>query len=281
MKKTIQVELKQEALTLMTNVTFARVPSWYGFTTEDLKMDIIVPKHRQDHKLLPAVLWFCGGAFCVVDKSVWMPQMMELARRGYVVASAEYRTSNAVSFPEPLKDVKAAIRFLRKNAAEFCIDPNRIAVMGESAGGTMACLAGVTGDLPQFENGINGGVSSKVQAVVDFYGLTDLRFMPEHNEDENVSDWAMTAFLGQYTPENAAAASAITYITQDAPPVLILHGANDITVPIAGSESYYAALTSAGVYTDFYTIDGAIHGDDLFYQKEIMDLIDAFLRKVM
>ena len=157
MKKTLRIAPEREALTLIAGMTYGRAPSWYGFTREDLKMDIVLPKHLEGHAPMPAILWLCGGAFCVVDRSVWMPQMIDLARRGYVVASANYRTSNAVPFPAPLQDVKAAVRFLRANAAEFCIDPNRIAVMGESAGGTMASLAGVRRTPGYFQRGTGGG----------------------------------------------------------------------------------------------------------------------------
>ncbi len=281
MKKTIQVAPKQEVLSLISGVTYARVPAWYDATKEDLKMDVIMPKHWRDHDALPAILWLCGGAFCVVDRSVWLPQMMDLARRGYVIASVNYRTSNAVSFPEPLRDVKEAIRFLRANAREFCIDPNRIAVMGESAGGTMASLAGVTADMPEYEIGANLHVSSGVQAVVDIYGLTDMRFASGRSKDPNVADWTMPAFLGGEDPERAHRASAINYVSEKTPPFFILHGSEDITVDIENSESMYQKLTACGVTADFYTLAGAQHGDDRFYQEEVYDLIDEFLKRVM
>ena len=281
MKESLVVTVEKEVLSLATGITYTRVPSWYGFTREDLKMDIIMPKHIDGHEPLPAVLWLCGGAFCVVDRSVWMPQMVEFARKGYVVASVNYRTSNAVCFPEPLKDVKAAIRFLRANAAEFCIDADRIAVMGESAGGTLASLAGATAGMPEYEEGDFLGVSSAVQAVVDIYGVTQIDAMPSHSEDPNVADWTMTAFLGGLTPEKAARASAVNYVGKDTPPFMILHGSADITVPIANSEALYKALTKAGVMAEFYVLEGAGHGDDMFYQQAIYDRIDAFLKAAM
>ena len=279
MKQTLRIAPEREALTLIAGTTYARVPSWYGFTKEDLKMDLVMPKNAAGHAPMPAVLWLCGGAFCVVDRSVWMPQMIDLARRGYVVASANYRTSNAVPFPAPLQDVKAAIRFLRANAAEFCIDPNRIAVMGESAGGTMASLAGVTAGMPEYEAGENLDTSSAVQAVVDFYGLTDMSTMPDHSEDENVADWTMEAFLGGVTPEKLDRTSAVNYVGKDTPPFMILHGSADITVAMANSENLYNRLTDCGVPAEFYVLEGAVHGDDMFYQPPVIDLIDAFLKK--
>ena len=281
MKKVLKIVPEKEALTLVAGITYARVPSWYGYTKEDLKMDIVLPKCIEGHAPMPAVLWLCGGAFCVVDRSVWMPQMIEFARKGYVVASVNYRTSNAVSFPEPLKDVKAAIRFLRANAAEFCIDPNRIAIMGESAGGTLASLAGTTANMPEFEQGAHLDASSAVQAVVDIYGLVDMSLIPEHSEDANVADWAMTAFLDGITPEKAAKASAINYVNENTPPFLILHGTADITVDIANSENLYEKLQKCGVRSDYYALEGAAHGDDMFYQESVYKIIDNFLKETM
>ena len=281
MKKTLNIPVTQEALTLITGMTYARVPSWYGFTKEDLKMDLVMPKNAAGHAPMPAVLWLCGGAFCVVDRSVWMPQMVDLARKGYVVASANYRTSNAVPFPAPLQDVKAAIRFLRANAAEFCIDPDRIAVMGESAGGTMASLAGVTAGMREFEVGAYPETSSAVQAVVDFYGLTDMSTMPDHSDDANVADWTMDAFLGGVTKEKLEKTSAVNYVTADTPPFMILHGSADITVAMANSENLYNKLTECGVPAEFYVLEGAGHGDDRFYQPPMIDLIDGFLKKYL
>lgn len=281
MKKTLNIPVTHEALTLIAGMTYARVPSWYGFTKEDLKMDLVMPKNAAGHAPMPAVLWLCGGAFCVVDRSVWMPQMVDLARRGYVVASANYRTSNAVPFPAPLQDVKAAIRFLRANAAEFCIDPDRIAVMGESAGGTLASLAGVTAGMAEYEAGEYLDTSSAVQAVVDFYGLTDMSTMPDHSEDANVADWTMAAFLGGVTPGKLARTSAVNYVGKDTPPFMILHGSADITVAMANSENLYDRLNACGVPAEFYVLEGAAHGDDRFYQPPVFDLIDAFLKRHM
>ena len=279
MKKTLNVEVKHEALTLIAGMTYARVPSWYGYTQEDLKMDIVLPKHAEGHAPMPAILWLCGGAFCVVDRSVWMPQMMDLARRGYVVASVNYRTSNAVTFPEPLRDVKAAVRFLRANAKEFCIDPDRIAAMGESAGGTLASLLGTTANRPEFMPRALPGVSDAVQAVVDFYGLVDMNTALGESADPNVADWTMTAFLGGLSEDKLDRASAINYVSPDTPPFLILHGTKDITVAMENSENFYERLQREGVPADFYQLEGAAHGDDMFYQEEVFDIIDDFLKK--
>lgn len=146
MKSSIKIKKTKEVISLITGIAFSNVPCWYDAARRDLQMDLIVPKNRKNHAKCPAVIWICGGAYMVVNHSVWLPEMIRFARAGYVVASIEYRTSNEAQFPAQLVDVKAAVRYLKAHSEQYCIDPDRIFVMGESAGGTMACLIGATAD---------------------------------------------------------------------------------------------------------------------------------------
>ena len=280
MKETLKIERKREVLSLVTNIAFANVPCWYDATRRDLHMDLIVPKQRMGHKPCPVIVWICGGAYMVVDHSVWMPEMARFARAGYVVASIEYRTTNEAQFPAQLIDVKSAIRYLRAHAQQYCIDPDRIFVMGESAGGTMACLLGTTGNMTEYDQGDHLDVSSRVQGVVDFYGLTDM--------DPNaritggaVPYWTMDAFLGtENAPQNARIASAVNHIGPDTPPMMILHGSEDPVVPLSQSQRLYEVLQENGVKSEFLILEGASHGDDRFYQDEMVDRILAFLDRI-
>lgn len=282
MKKILNLKVEHEALTLMTNVTYRRVISWFGSTMRDLKMDIILPKNRKGHVACPTILWFCGGAYKEVDRAVWIPQLVDLARRGYVIASAEYRTSNESPFPAALEDAKAAVRFLKANAADFFVDPDRICVMGESAGGTLASLVGTTSGCKEFDVGENLNYSSSVKAAVDYYGVVKMDIQKEVCDTENssVAAWCMEAFLGSNWKE-AERASAINYVCKDTVPFLIFHGDRDQLVPIANSELFYEKLIENGCDAEFYTIAGAGHGEDVFYQKPIMDIIDTFLKRVL
>ncbi len=286
MQKQLHVERKREVLSLITNVTFASVPCWYGASRRDLKMDLIVPKNRTNHPACPAIVWICGGAYRVVNRSVWLPEMMRFARAGYVVASIEYRTSNEAIFPAQLIDVKAAVRFLRAHAKAFCVDPGRIYAMGESAGGTMASLLGVTDDQKEFDQGDHLDQSSAVQGVVDYYGVVDLsdasaerdRMSAAVNQSNDVPYFAFEEFLGVgYGKAEAEKASAIRYISDKTPPFMILHGTKDTVVPMAQSEKLYAALQEKDVPCEFVVVENAAHGDDLFYQDEMTDLVLSFL----
>lgn len=281
MKETLNIEKKREVLSLITGITFSNVPSWYGATRRDLKMDLIVPKAVQGHKPCPCIIWVCGGAYMVVDRSVWMPELMRFAEAGYVVASIEYRTSNEACFPAPLIDVKSAIRYLRTHAAEYCIDPKHIFIMGESAGGTMACLAGTTAGIPDFEEGDHLGVDSSVQGIVDFYGITEVS-RNSCNSGGPVPPWAMDSFLGvNFTPEQAAKASALSYVSNNTPPVMILHGTADPLIPVEQSQKFYDLLKTNGIKTDLLIVNGAAHGDDLFYQDEVINRILHFLNQLV
>ena len=245
MRTQLHIEKKQEMLSLITDVTFSNVPCWYDASRRDLKMDLIVPKNRTAHPACPTIVWICGGAYRVVNRSVWLPEMMRFARAGYVVASIEYRTSNEAIFPAQLIDVKSAVRFLRAHAKEFCVDPGRIYAMGESAGGTMASLLGVTGDQKELDQGDHLDQSSAVQGVVDYYGVVDLsdasaerdRMSAAVNPNNVVPYFTFEEFLGVgYGKKEAEKASAIRYISEITPPFMILHGTKDTVVPMAQSE---------------------------------------------
>lgn len=281
MKQTISVKMDHEVLVYMNGISYSCRQHWFNHTMQDLKMDIMAPKMREGHKPCPAIVWICGGAYRVVDRSIWMPEMAYLARKGYVVASVEYRTSNEVEFPAALLDIKAAIRYLKAHAETFAIDPDRICVMGESAGGTLACLAGLTAGRKEFEQGDNLHVDSAVKAVVDFYGLVDFS-IHSLNTSEGIPSWTIQDFLGEgYSEETARRASAVTYVDETAPPFLILHGMKDPVVPLRQSEVLEEALKKHNIYHEVFLLEGAEHGTDEFYQEEVLEKVAAFLNKMV
>lgn len=281
MQYTLPKQVRHEAVSLLTDITFTNVPSWYGASRTDLKMDLLVPKVRTPEKKLPAMLWFCGGSFRMMDKSVWLPELMYFARHGFVVASAAYRTSNACTFPEPLMDAKAAVRFLRAHASDFCIDPDCIIAMGESAGGALAALLGVTAGRPELEVGDHLDTSSAVQAVVQYYGLNDMA-IDSFPITDATPPWMLADLLGaNYTRETAKSASAVQHVDAAAPPMLLLRGSEDEILGREQTLSLYDRLVAAGVRTDMIEIEGAVHGDDAFYQDEIGARVVHFLREVL
>ncbi len=171
MKKEIKVEVTKPGIWLDADLTYGQVPGWFGHITHDLKLSIIRPFAENDEKK-PCIVWICGGGWMQMDYNAHLPNLTYLAEKGYIVASVEYRCD--VQFPEHLKQIKMAIRYLRANSDRFNIDPNNIGVMGESAGGHLTGLVGTTGQTREFDEGDNLEYSSAVQAACPWYMIANL-----------------------------------------------------------------------------------------------------------
>ena len=282
MKRTLSNAVEHEVLALVKDIAFASVPSWYGATRRNLEMDLIVPKERNGHAPMPLIVWICGGAFRCVDRAVWLPELLPLARHGYVIAGIEYRTVGEGDVRDAYCDVKSAIRYLKAHEADYCIDPGRVAVAGESAGGTLACFAGACAGHSAFDRGDFLEQDSGVQAVVDLYGIADYTHEPFLPDGRDLPPFLMEDFLGvNCPPEEAESLSPIHFVNAQTPPFLIFHGNRDVRVPIAQSERLYAALQKVGVRADYYVVDGAGHGAPSFYQDEKRNIIVKFLDDVL
>lgn len=249
---------------------------------ERQKLDLYLPASGSDH---PLVVWVHGGAWLSGSKdntkATW------LLERGYAVASVNYRLSQHARFPAQIEDCRAAIRWLRANAARYGYDPERIGVWGASAGGHLVALLGTAGDTKQFDTGDNPGVSGRVQAVCDFFGPTDFTKMDEQTAApgrpaHNAVDSPESKLIGgpvQENREKAALADPITYVSAGDAPFLILHGDKDVTVPAGQSDLLYEALKKAGVEATYLIIKGAGHGGPAFDTVEMRALIAAFFDK--
>jgi acetyl esterase/lipase len=236
----------------------------------------------------PVIVYIFGGAFRMGSKDSGIAAFIPFAQRGYVCASIEYRYSGEALFPAQLEDVKCAIRFLRANAERFGIDPERIGVFGHSSGGYLSTMLGVTADRPEFEGvgGISGGwegVSSRVQAVCDFFGPSDFLAMNRAGsvQDHDAPDSPESELLGgpiQTLPERAAQSNPITYITPESalPLFLIVHGEADPLVPFNQSELLCTALERVKANVRFHRIAGAGHGGPAFETPAILDLMNLF-----
>ena len=283
MKKDLHVCLKKETISLICNVTYKNEVAWYSQTEHPLRMSLFVPKHKERClQPRPLLLWLCGGALHVMDHNIWMPQLLSFAERGFIVAGVEYRTVNEAPLPAPLIDVKAAIRYLRAHADRYCIDPGNVFIMGESAGGMLASLVGVTQGRGEFEQGDFLEQSSAVNAVVDIYGIADLRASYESNKQDRMRSVAALEKVGTSEAEamdNLDRFSVIRYVDKHTVPFLILHGTEDTTVDLSQSEKLYDRLTECGVPCDYYRLQGCEHGVDEFYQPEILNVAAEFMNK--
>jgi acetyl esterase/lipase len=210
----------------------------------------------------------------------------EYLAQGYAVASINYRLSQHAKFPAQIEDCKAAVRWLRAHAAEYRLDAKQIAAWGASAGGHLAAMLGTTGDVKEFDVGGNLDQSSRVQAVVDYFGPTDFLQMDAHrlpngmtHDPANSPESLLIGGAIQENKDKTARANPITYVTSDDPPFLICHGDADQLVPHHQSELLDAALRKAGVTVTFYSVPGAGHGP--FSDPKVAEMTRKFLTKTL
>jgi acetyl esterase/lipase len=243
------------------------------------KLDLYLPETGQNW---PLILWVHGGAFRLGSKEDKVP--LAYLAEGYAVASINYRLSQHALFPAQIQDCKAAVRWLRANAGQFGFDPHRVGAWGESAGGHLVAMLGTTGDTIEFDVGENLHLPSRVDAVVDYFGPTDFCQMDDHRLPDGMvhdtPDSPESELVGGPIRENkerVAKANPITYVTPNAAPFLIVHGAADPLVPYHQSQLLEKALKQAGVPVLFYTVRGAGHGG--FTDPKVPELTKAFLAK--
>ncbi|GII01538.1 alpha/beta hydrolase [Planobispora takensis] len=217
-----------------------------------------------------------------------------LAGAGFAVASIDYRLSGEAVFPAQLHDGKAALRWLRAHGAGLGLDAGRVVLWGESAGGHLAALLGLTAGRPEFEGGVGvPGPSVTVAGVVDWYGPADLRTMQNQSRPDAVTapdapDSREARLIGApvpQAPELAEAASPVAHVPADPPPFLLAHGTADRFVPCAQSEQLAQALRTAGGRVSLRLIEGADHlwigpadGEALF--REALEFARRLVRRV-
>ncbi len=252
------------------------------------KLDIYLPEKPAD-KPLPLIVHIHGGGWRGGNKFPCPVTGMVL--KGYVVASVEYRFSQKAVFPAQIQDCQAALRWLRARAKEYGFDPNRVGVIGGSAGGHLSALVGTAGGKKAFALiGGNETQSDRVQAVCDIYGPADFTTVVQQAEaDKNVRNiFKFNSPTDPYslligTPledkPKAQAVSPVHYVSADNPPFLILHGTHDTLVPYAQSEQFAAALKAKGVEVWLQKLPGSGHGGPAFNKPAVLKLTQDFFDK--
>ncbi|MEU8258921.1 alpha/beta hydrolase [Micromonospora inaquosa] len=227
-----------------------------------LTLDLVVPVDAPHP--VPVLVWIHGGAWLFGSPKQPPDWLMEAdpftaaVRAGFAVASAQYRLSGEAHFPAQLDDVKAAVRWLRRHGDTVGVDRERIAVWGESAGGHLASMLALTGEDQD---------DTRVRAAVCWYAPSNLLTMqsqahPAGTIDHDAADSPESLLIGAPlagNPELGRAASPISFVTAQAPPVLLVHGDQDLVVPVGQSEELAAALTAAGAEVELSVVRGADH----------------------
>jgi acetyl esterase/lipase len=264
-----------------------------------LKLDLLVPRTGGGK---PLVVCVPGGAYVMASKDGPAGRREHVAETGFAVAVVEYRTAlHGAIYTDGVADVKAAIRYLRAHAHEYGIDASRIGVWGESAGGYVAAMVGVTNEVGHLDVGADLDQSSRVQAVVDMFGNSDLAAHAADFDEgtqeffrgaDNSVAWYVYG-LGSGTsfaddPDGALRADPRTYIDASTPPFLLFHGTDDRFVSPSQTLILHNALRAAGVDSTRYVLQGARHGDLAFFgdhesglpwsSRQVMGYLIAFLR---
>ncbi|HLG13405.1 MAG TPA: alpha/beta hydrolase [Blastocatellia bacterium] len=292
----------------------------FGGVSKKLLLDLYLPQRTEQPS--PLIIFLHGGGWFEGRKDTCPGR--SFAARGYAVACVGYRLANhtagcpkELSFPAQVHDVKAAVRWLRKHAGKYGINPNRFGTLGASSGGHLAVLLGVSPGVADLEGTENLGVSDEVQAVADWFAPVDVTRGPPIVFNDNPCSTSIATLISKYGGEStpyfywtlawatflggsladppvlkrAPRASPLTYIDSGDPPFLVIHGEGDNMVPINQSELLVAALRNAGVGVTFVRLPGVGHGfagspgsgrevDPAFFEPTIK-FFDGRLRKLM
>jgi acetyl esterase/lipase/type 1 glutamine amidotransferase len=242
-----------------------------------LLLDIYRPTDRAG-ETLPVILMIHGGGWRSWPDGKWTKATdaqtaTAFAKRGYWVASIDYRLSDVARFPAAVQDCKTAVRWIRAHAGEHRVDPARIGVWGFSAGGHLALMVGCTDPRAGFDmdSGDGSGISTRVQAVASWAGLSDLADPTGPRKMEGEREDLARRFIGgtfAEMPEAYRKASPLGYVSRTSPPTFLVHGDRDEKVPYSHSEAMLERLKSVGVEATLLTVKGAGH---LFFKEEGQD----------
>lgn len=273
---TLVPEMHFDNVTQKENITYCS----YG--KRKMKLDLFFDKNAS--KKQTAIIIIHGGGWRSGNKEQHHQMAQKLASLGYVCFTPEYRLSTEALFPAAIYDIKAAIKWVRKNAAKYNINPNQIVALGFSAGGEMAAFMGTTGNMPLFEGEVtNSDAKSQVNAVVSIDGT--LSFVhpesSEGNDDKNIS--AGTYWFGYSKKENLKlweAASPLSYVNAATPPTLFIN--SSIARMHAGRDDYRKILNENGIYSEVHEFENSPHSFCLFnpWFEPVIQYIDNFLTNI-
>jgi acetyl esterase/lipase len=245
--RTAQAQAREPSIAVEKNVVFGKGGDI------DLRCDLYRPAPGTEKRM--ATIHLHGGGFTGGSKDALADRIRPFAARGYLAIAAQYRLAGQAKWPSQIEDVKAAVRWVRANAKTLGIEPERIAIVGYSAGGHLALMTAGTQNRPEFEgHGGNAGAGTQVAACAAYYAVTELA--PGR-------DGTASVLLPNGSDAAAhRAASPVTYAAKTSPPTVLFHGVADTTVPIESSQRFMQLLRDAGVTTEMHSFAGAPHAFD-------------------
>ena len=258
-------------------VAFERDIEYANPQDTHLQLDMARPKEGQGP--FPAIVCIHGGGFRAGTRDGYDKTCLMLAEHGYVAVTITYRLAPAHQFPAAVLDCKAAVRWLRANAAKYRIDPARIGAMGGSAGGHLAQFLGVTAGVKEFEGEGNLEQSSAVSCVVNYYGPED--FTKSYGKSVDAAEVLPLFFGGNLDTKRREhiVGSPLYWVTPDAAATLLIHGTKDDHVDYEQATLMLDRLKAAMVECDLLTLDGAGHGFKGDFAKKAEDAMLAWFDK--
>ena len=268
-----------EGTTLYMDI-YRPVPFDGGLPTE--------PGDEASVPVYPLIVFVQGSGWLKQDIGANIAQHIYMCQKGYVVAVPEYRPSDVCPFPGHMEDIKTAVRFMKKHAAEYKCDPEKVAIWGCSSGGHVALMTGITGDEEECGSEYSE-YSCEVKAIVDWYGPTDILHMAcwpsamDHNDPASPEGLMLGGVYIPDHPDLARKADPIQYLRADkkTPPILIMHGGFDEKVPFHQSVQLYEKLKELGKSAKMYKLTGAGHGPGGFRSDEACDIVDDFIKEAL
>ncbi len=261
---------------VVRDLVFAKVDD------QRLTLDLYLPETHDDP---PLVVWIHGGGWRGGSKN--KPALEQITEHGYALASIRYRFTDKAIFPAQIHDCKAAVRWLRAHAERYGYDAEWIAVAGSSAGGHLALLMGVSGEVDELEGDVGEypDQSSTVQAVIDYFGPSDFvlrgKTQPDRAYTEKSGSFALLGGLqsGELTGESETFASPSHYVSADDPPLLVFHGKADQVVLIDQSEHIVQRYRAAGLNARLVVLEEAGHGGKEFFRNANFNAAKEFLNQ--
>lgn len=271
--KTLNVEKKDLEWLYVPDVEYCEYENCKRY------LQLIIPYKRNwlDNKKYPLVLFIPGSAWHRQEMYNDIPTFSELAKRGFAIAVVQYRESELAIFPAQVIDVKKAIHFIYSIAEQFHIDTENIFLSGNSSGGHIALLTGLTASYRELYSGEENNIPCKVNGIISYCAPTDMYIS---NGDGPIEDLLGTDDVTK-VPSLTKSASCATYISSERniPPVLMFHGIEDELVSIENSRNFFEKLKQFDKEVEYYEIENEGHCCPTFWGKDILDIVERFLKR--
>lgn len=249
-------------------------------------LQILVPRKRvMENEQYPLIVYVQGSAWHKQNIYQHVGQLNYLCKQGFVVAIVQYRESDLAPFPAQIEDTKTAIRFLKKHREDYYIDDQNVFLFGDSSGGHVALLAGLTAKLDIMDSDLYKGYTNDVCAIIDFYGVVDITMedgfptTENHQQPDSPEGYLIGRKNVLDNLEIARQTNPMNYLDGDIPPILIAHGTKDRLVAFKQSVKLYKTLKEKNKEVIFYRMKGADHGGPMFFCEEMLDEVIKFIKK--